>query len=121
MRNDQGALFAVPQNDAFVILGDLNADPNRGDGQRGAIQQLFRHSRVHPDASIGIRIPRRANIDGEKSVDTAVFGLRVDYILPSTEFRVIDSGICEGKAVDGRYPSDHFLVWMDLELTPLRP
>lgn len=47
--------------------------------------------------------------------DTARWGLRVDYVLPSTGLTILDGGI--DRPDDPNAPlSDHFLVWLDLAL-----
>ena len=95
IRNDSGHDFAAPSSDPFIILGDLNVDPTRGDSQKGAVQQLLEHERVHVEGSLGTRVPRRTT--GKKLMtNTSTFGLRVDYVLPSKDFRINASGVCEG-------------------------
>ncbi|MFX8219114.1 hypothetical protein ABTL11_20135, partial [Acinetobacter baumannii] len=44
--DDRGRCGGLPPGAAFVILGDLNADPRDGAGEAGAIDQLLRHPRV---------------------------------------------------------------------------
>ena len=40
---------------------------------------------------------------------------RIDWVLTTSEFRILDvSIVCDHEA--GRYPSDHFPLWVDLEL-----
>jgi hypothetical protein len=113
----------------FVIAGDLNADPDHGDGHPGAIAQLLRHPRVDdrhiprsegaPETAAAHGLPRHGDI----RTHTGDFGpktgtLRLDYVLPSRGLEVIDSGVfwpskasADAAIVDG---SDHRLVWVDL-------
>jgi endonuclease/exonuclease/phosphatase family metal-dependent hydrolase len=42
-------------------------------------------------------------------------GGRIDWILASPEFKVLDAAIVNDQEA-GRYPSDHFPCWVDLEL-----
>ena len=104
----------------FVIAGDQNADPTRGDSVNAAINQLLHHSRV--DASF---VPERTGDRTESNkFDTSTFRLRVDYVLPSQEgFHILDGGVFwptgsqDGAAlVTG---SDHRPVYLDLKLVPL--
>lgn len=98
---------------AFIILGDLNADPEKGASQTGAINQLLNHPRVQD--------PRPSSADG---LNTAQFqgGMRVDFVLPSSGLRVKDSGVVWFPKNDPKArlntASDHHLVWVDLEVTP---
>lgn len=102
---------------AFVILGDLNADPRKGNKFKepirtvlGSVSRL--NMEVVPTASV--------DVPGLESTDTALFKLRVDYVLPSKDFEVRQSGIWRDVPTGGDgggkmdFPSDHFPVWMDL-------
>jgi endonuclease/exonuclease/phosphatase family metal-dependent hydrolase len=40
---------------------------------------------------------------------------RIDWILTTSEFRILDVSIVYDQEA-GRYPSDHFPLWADLEL-----
>jgi len=47
--------------------------------------------------------------------DTARFGLRVDYVLPSVGLKQLRTGNWRHEpAGDAGFPSDHFPVWADL-------
>jgi len=121
---------------AFVILGDYNADPVDGDSVPGAIQQLLEHPRVldapapaSPGAVEAAAAKGGANLGhrGDPAHDTGNFSpvagnLRVDYVLPSTGFRVVDSGVYWPLPADddlgSTRASDHHLVWVDLSPGP---
>lgn len=104
----------------FVIAGDQNADPTRGDSVDAAINQLLDHPRV--DATF---VPERT---GERTAsnkfDTSTFRLRVDYVLPSRDgFHIQDGAVYwptgaqnGANLVTG---SDHRPVYLDLKLVPL--
>jgi endonuclease/exonuclease/phosphatase family metal-dependent hydrolase len=112
--NNRGQPFKIPPKDTFVVMGDLNADPKKGDGRPGAIEQLLSHSMVNLEATIGKLVPKSDQLNSTDPHDTSVFGLRVDYIIPSKTLKVFHSGLCRAKANNGKSPSDHFLVWMDV-------
>jgi hypothetical protein len=147
--DDQGRRGGLAATASFVIAGDLNADPLDGGSWPGAIAQLLDHPRVHASAAQGAAAPRShggreaaqrqggANLNqrGDPALDTADFSdgarsvgnLRVDYVLPSSDLSVCDSGIFwptenepEYQLVndDARSSSDHRLVWVDIALTP---
>ncbi len=136
-----GDLVEEPQSRAFVLIGDANLDPADGDGRNEAINALLSHPRVQdPEPkSAGGREDALAdggiNVDhlGDPSLDTADWrdgpgdpgNLRVDYVLPSTDWRVLDAGVFwpapdePGRRLlgdDGNGASRHRLVWVDLML-----
>ncbi|MEK6703260.1 MAG: endonuclease/exonuclease/phosphatase family protein [Planctomycetota bacterium] len=97
----------------FVVLGDLNADPKKGDSMDSPMKLLFasRHlnSQVTPASDVAV--------EGLEATDTASFRLRVDYVLPSKSLKVLASGIWRQKpAGESKFPSDHFPVWMEIEV-----
>lgn len=134
--DDTGGTGGLPSGEAFVIAGDLNADPLDGDAYPGAIAQLLEHPSINASkvpASAGGPYYAQQNAElnrshqGAPENDTTNFSheghgnLRLDYVLPSRNFQVIDLGVFwplptepGGKAATA---SDHRLVWMDLQLS----
>ena len=131
--DDQGRCGGLDAEARFVIAGDLNADPDDGDGIPGAVSQLLRHPRI--DAGFTPRsegaiecaadhaLPRK----GAVASHTGDFGpktgtLRLDYLLPSRGLRVLDGAVfwpAPGvMADDPTTASDHHLVWLDLVSSP---
>lgn len=132
--DDQGVRGGLPADARFVIAGDMNADPLDGDSYDGAIHQLLDHPRI--DGSVapasegasesshrlgGGNLTHR----GDAENDTGVFGdppgnLRVDYVLPSREMVIVDSGVYWPLSTDaGAHlldASDHRLVWVDVDV-----
>lgn len=118
LSDDDGRTGGLPRGASFVILGDLNNDPLKGDGDRSAIPALTSLERVQD--------PQPASAAG--GTDTAHFRngrLRVDYVLPSSDLTAGPSGVFwpgpgdDGHHLiggDGRATSDHRLVWVDLLL-----
>ena len=106
----------LPGGARFVIAGDQNADPTRGDSVNAAIDQLLNHPRVNSDF-----VPvRTGNPTGASRFDTSTFNLRVDYVLPSREGFVLKDGAVFWPATgqDGANlisVSDHRPVYLDLE------
>jgi hypothetical protein len=96
----------------FVILGDLNADPDEGSSFKNPIElHLLTNDRLARVPAPAADLP----VDGLDPDDTARFGLRVDYILPSRGAEVLRSGIWRANpAGSGEFPSDHYPVWADL-------
>ena len=133
--DDAGHPGGLAPDALFVVAGDLNADPRRGDtvtGQKkSAIHQLLDHPRIQDPAPLspGDRPPRtkEAKKDelypGDPKSRTSDYG-RIDYVLPSRGLEVVGSGVffpAEGdplrELVLGPHrASDHNLVFVDLRL-----
>ncbi|KJL49008.1 hypothetical protein RS84_00638 [Microbacterium hydrocarbonoxydans] len=134
--DDAGRAGGLKGGSLFVIAGDQNADPNDGDSTGGAIRQLLENPRINTStvptsagAAEATELQGGVNLDhvGAPQQDTADFSeppgnLRVDYVLPSRQIRVLGSGVFWPasdeplSALTGTYPfpsSDHRLVWID--------
>lgn len=121
----RGGLDAVA---SFVILGDLNADPELGTpfgespSETTAVGQLLTHPRIQDPAprSVGASLAER-DYAGDRAQRTASFG-RADYALPSADLDVIDTGVFWPGSEEltatlrdqAEAASDHRLVWVDL-------
>lgn len=134
--DDAGRSGRLDEDAAFVIVGDYNADPVDGASHDNAIMQLLSHPRVldyPPPRSEGAVLAAleqgEANLAhrGDPAHDTGNFNprtgnLRVDYVLPSVGFQVVDSGVYwpvpDDDALGAAEASDHHLVWVDLRLAP---
>lgn len=133
--DDAGERGGLSPQAAFVIAGDLNADPQDGDSTRAAVRQLLDHERVNagclPLSAGGAEASAAqagANRDhrGDPAADTADIGddavgnLRIDYVLPAAGLEVLGCGVFwpaagqPGHAAAGF--SDHRLVWVDLRI-----
>ena len=130
--DDDGRCGGLAEGERFVIAGDLNNDPNDGDGRHDAIRALIDHPRVlrhAPPRSEGAVIAARnagginASHVGDPAEDTGDFGpkvgnLRLDYVLPSIGLRWRQGGVfwpapgSEDAAI--AHASDHHAVWVDL-------
>ncbi|NGN96758.1 endonuclease/exonuclease/phosphatase family protein [Grimontia sp. S25] len=137
--DDSGKKGGLKKNAHFVVMGDLNADPEAGDGVRETIAGLLEHPRVNQSATVGEFVPTSAGAL-EEAVDaafpervTSTFGLRVDYAFPSSMLKVEDSGIYwpasdepgrllmnddrVGRFGNGKdISSDHRMVWYTLDI-----
>jgi hypothetical protein len=126
---------------SFVIMGDLNSDPNDGDSRHDAIRELLANPRLQgssvPASPGGIEQARlqggrNATQSGDPSQDTTDFddrlvgNLRIDYVLPSVDLPIETSGVFWPETSDAEFPlvgtfpfpvSDHRLVWVDVGLT----
>ena len=114
--DDQGRRGGLAADAPFVIMGDLNSDPLKGDSRPGSIAQLLDHPRVNSEV-----IPETPR----GGTDTSTFGLRVDYVLPSTNLDLAHTEIFwpstrvpEGRLVSS---SDHRMVWADVAITVPEP
>jgi Endonuclease/Exonuclease/phosphatase family len=121
-----GAFGPTPDG-RFVLLGGANLDPFDSDGRRKAIRALLDDPRlqdVRPQSS-GAALAADQGHSGANALDTVdwpkVGRLRVDYVLPSRDWRVMDAGVFwpapGGAGRDSALAaSRHRLVWVDLAL-----
>ncbi|MEP4888412.1 MAG: endonuclease/exonuclease/phosphatase family protein [Aliiglaciecola sp.] len=110
----------------FVILGDLNASPDAGDGQRTMMADLLAHplvSQLSLPTSLGGKESKPD--DPNAQYHTAAWGLGVDYVITSKAgFSSLDAGVFwpgeneSGKELvaDRKSSSDHRMVWRELSL-----
>lgn len=114
--DDNAQPGGIQRGERFVILGDLNADPDKGKDVGDPIGRLTRHPRLQ-----SIEPPtHEPPVEDLDPTDTARFGLRVDYVLPSRGLQVLRSGVwtLEPAPRGGStgFPSDHFPVWAELSV-----
>jgi predicted extracellular nuclease len=139
MYDDQGRSGGLPADARFVIMGDLNADPQDGDSTGDPTLKLLASPAVNPritpvsvggdEASLRQGGANETHLGGA-AFDTADFAdgspgnLRADYVLPSRNLAMLRAGVFWPSASDplyrlvGDYPfpsSDHRLVWIDLD------
>ncbi|MEX0339662.1 MAG: endonuclease/exonuclease/phosphatase family protein [Arenibacterium sp.] len=121
-----GDLGAAPDQ-PIVVAGGANLDPFDADGRHDAINALLTHPRLQDPRpkSVGGALADDQGHLGPNALDTVdwphVGRLRVDYLLPSRELRVIDSGVFWPEPADPAHTiasgaSRHRLVWIDLAL-----
>ncbi|TVP95631.1 MAG: endonuclease/exonuclease/phosphatase family protein [Planctomycetaceae bacterium] len=126
--DDQGRRGGLAAEGEFVIMGDLNSDPDQGERFDGVapIRMLLDHERVQdprPGSRGGLATLRDRPAD-QAAVATSHFG-RLDYVLPSRGLRVTDCGVYwpaldephADRVGDDRRSSDHRLVWVDLSFS----
>lgn len=146
LRYLDGALGLPPPAGPFILLGDANLDPADGDGRPEALTRLLSHRALQdprPSSVGGGEDARREGGTNERhrgdpALDTANWrddgtgpgNLRVDYVLPSRHWDVVDAGVFwpapgdPARALigeDGNLASRHRLVWVDLRLARTGP
>lgn len=112
--------FGPPPDAAFVLLGDANLDPTDGDGRKDAIRSLLADPRlqdVAPESPGAARIGDATDTVDWDEPDPG--NLRVDYVLPSSDWTVTGSGVYwpepdRPEAETVARASRHRLVWVDL-------
>ncbi len=129
--DDVGKRGGLPEDAAFVIMGDLNADPIDGDSRREAINNLLANQRIRDPLprSAGAIADAAGNQASEKqrgdpANDTANFGrngnLRVDFVLPSRNLNLKNAGVFWPKRGAANRSliaaSDHRMVWIEVKL-----
>jgi hypothetical protein len=129
IRDDNGAPGGLNDDSRFVIVGDLNASLDEGDSTDNPMQLLASHPAVNfsfVPHSQGGRENRPNN--PHSASHTAGWGMRADYVLPSTYGITVEQGAVFWPARDSQWhrltghrnviSSDHRLVWLDLTITP---
>ncbi|MGH2637137.1 MAG: endonuclease/exonuclease/phosphatase family protein [Acidimicrobiia bacterium] len=138
--DDAGNRGGLERGALFVIAGDQNSDPFDGDSIAGSAQLLLEHPLVNtgvtPDSEGAVEQAAAqggANLThiGDPRFDTADFSdvapgnLRVDYVLPRRNMRIVDAEVFWPTSDDplfalvGTFPfpsSDHRLVWVDVRI-----
>ncbi len=137
--DDRGVTGGLARDRSFVILGDLNTDPIDGESRHAIIESILQNPRVcgqpAPSSAGAVEahgVQGKANQKHRAPAenDTADFSdgnvgnLRVDYVLPSSDFQIVASGVFWPKVDDSkpearivkqlRDASDHHLVWIDV-------
>lgn len=136
--DDRGQRGGLAANADFVIVGDMNADPNDGDATANPIVRLLESSMVNnriTPVSIGaagaalrqgganVNHRSAADFDTADFADSNPGNLRTDYVLPARHMTIQSAGVFWPNSDDplfrlvGNYPfpsSDHRLVWLDL-------
>ncbi len=137
--DDTGKRGGLPAGESFVILGDLNGDPHDGEGTAGISLLLASPSIAQYPAPESAGGAEQARLQGgvnakhlgssrndtlDAADENGPGNLRLDYVLPSKELKVVASGVFWPDNEDtlfslvGVYPfpsSDHRLVWVDVE------
>ncbi|MFN6469700.1 MAG: phytase [Nostoc sp. SerVER01] len=143
--DDEGKTGGIAAGSSFVIMGDQNADPLDGDSFDYAIRQLLQNPGINTNvipSSLGgsqqadLQGGANANHKSNPAFDTADFGdttpgnLRSDYVLPSADLTIANSGVFWPLNTDptfspvGTFPfpsSDHRLVFADVKTGPSEP
>ncbi|MEH2176852.1 phytase [Nostoc sp.] len=143
--DDEGKTGGIAAGSSFVIMGDQNADPSDGDSFDNAIRQLLQNPNINTNViptSLGARQQAdlqggaNASQNGNPSFDTADFAdntpgnLRTDYVLPSTDLTIANSGVFWPLNTDSTFPlvgtfpfpsSDHRLVFADVQTRATEP
>lgn len=108
----------TPPPGAFVIAGDANLDPRDGSGLHSGIIDLLQDQRLSDLSPRG-----HFGTDTVDWRDPVPGDLRVSYVLPSTHWSALDSGVLWPSPDDPfadtvATASRHRLVWADLTLDP---
>ncbi len=143
--DDAGETAPLAPEAAVVLLGDLNLDPEDGDGRRQAIRALLDHPRLQDPRPTSAGGPAAAAAQGganagqagDPALDTADWrddrdggapgNMRVDFVLPSRRLEIVGAGVFWPAPDDPlarlvaergreRASSDHRLVWVDIRI-----
>ncbi|MEH2205369.1 MAG: phytase [Nostoc sp.] len=143
--DDKDKTGGIPAGSSFVIVGDQNADPLDGDSFDNAIRQLLQNPNINTNViPTSLGAPQQADLQaganasqkGNPNFDTADFAdntpgnLRTDYVLPSADLTIANSGVFWPLNTDSTFPlvgtfpfpsSDHHLVFADVQTGATEP
>ncbi|WP_028023259.1 endonuclease/exonuclease/phosphatase family protein [Enterovibrio calviensis] len=130
LTDDKGVAGGLTPDSSFVVMGDLNADPYNGDGDRKVITQLLADPRVQSMPAPISNGPSHFVRGQMRHKDCATHqrGLRLDYVLPSSDLRLHANGVFwpapheptfsllanDARKLRASSSSDHRLVWADI-------
>ncbi|MDA8168795.1 MAG: endonuclease/exonuclease/phosphatase family protein [Nitrospiraceae bacterium] len=104
----------------FVAMGDFNSDFFKGEGVKLSILNLLVNRDVRFRDGIGDTFLEGGGREKPVLRKKGLLSLRLDYILPSRDFRVLKAGIYKPEDEDGflvaRTASDHFFIYVDCEM-----
>jgi endonuclease/exonuclease/phosphatase family metal-dependent hydrolase len=131
--DDQGRAGGLAEGERFVIAGDHNSDPLDGSSQ--AVRMLLEHPRVNGSltpkstgaaaaskAQGGINKKHKGNPahDTGDFNDVKVGNLRLDYVLPSVELKMLDAKVFWPTPTSSLHPLlqyfDHRCTWIDVKV-----
>ncbi|MEX0283919.1 MAG: endonuclease/exonuclease/phosphatase family protein [Paracoccaceae bacterium] len=121
--------FGPAPPDHFVLAGQINMDPHDSDGRADALHALLADPRFQDPkpVSSGAATARDQGHISDNALDTVDWPgpgrLRVDYVLPSADWQVVNSGVHWPTPDQPGYDdvveaSRHRLVWVDLAAKP---
>lgn len=116
IKDDSSRQGGLPKGVPFVIMGDLNVDPEEVSSLGNPVGDLLLdHDRIAGDFVPRANAWGRTAYPNLESDETTIWGRRADYILPSANLRVLDGGIWRPDTA-GAQISDHFPVWLDVQV-----
>lgn len=96
---------------SFVVLGDLNADPDEGESFKNPVGKFLL---AGGRCNTSVTPTSEEALPGLDPDDTSMFKLRVDYVLPSRDLGIAGAGVWREAPGKPGYPSDHFPVWVEV-------
>ncbi len=119
MADDQGRRGGLGPGASCLVAGDLNASVSKGDSRPGAMTALLEHSRLQKVAPVSPGALRHRPNEADSEFHTADWGMRSDYLLPSQDWKVVDTGVFWPVPEDPMgdvvaMASDHRAVWLDV-------
>ncbi len=115
--DDRGMAGGLDAGASFVIMGDLNADPDEGSAVDDPIGTfLLSNEAVNSGFTPVADSAGLAAFPDLDPDDTAGWGMRVDYVLPSADIEILGGMIVRPIPDNPDRVSDHFPVYLDLRV-----
>lgn len=117
-----GRLDRPPPAMPFVLMGDAQLDPADSNGLAGAMRAILSHPAITDPLPRGTHGRSEAGQSGDPTLDTVLYrfgGLRVGYVLPSSDLAIAAAGVLWPDTGDPLWPdletaSRHRPVWVDV-------
>lgn len=124
--DDKGQKGGLGKSKRFVIMGDLNASPDEGNGTGNPMAKLFASEYINGSLTpVSVGGVENAPNNQFAATHTADWKMRADYVIPSTfGIQVEQTAVFWPSKSDANYhlvgpglqSSDHRLVWSDITL-----
>ncbi|MFT5851584.1 MAG: hypothetical protein ACI87J_001557 [Colwellia sp.] len=131
--DDNHQMGPLKANRRFIIMGDQNASSVEGDAimtkKSQGIVALLNSNKIQDSLPTSLGGQNHSSENSNGIHHTAHWGMRADYVLPSTVgFIIKGSGVFWPQKNESTYrliknrqaSSDHRLVWVDVELIPIK-
>lgn len=117
--DDEGKSGGLEGGSAFFVAGDLNASVSAGDSRPEGIGSLLASPLVQAVVPVSPGALRHTPEAADAALHTADWGLRADYLLPSYDWEVVETGVLwpvpeDSLAEAVATASDHRAVWLDV-------
>ncbi len=122
--DDNGQFGTLGADASFIVIGDLNAALHNSDARVDGIASLLNLPRVNDSFVPQSEGGAQNRPDPHANIHTAAWGARADYVLPSTDLKVLEGEVFWPTknspyyylVADRKTSTDHRMVWLKIKL-----